>query len=168
MPQGQIKMPLLNSCVGFSLKAGTIFSGILGILIAGISLILLFFTKIRFKTIVIDTLPPEIVKIIFAINLFMTIFISVLLIVGAIKRNRWMMLPWVILAIMIAIGLAISIIYTSIVFFINGDVLNGVFWIIFGTISVVIFIYLWFVVFSYYQLVEAEKGKGPYGRPGRR
>ncbi|KAL1130766.1 hypothetical protein AAG570_012007 [Ranatra chinensis] len=119
------------------------------------------------RTIVIDTLPSDIVKIILAINLVMTIVISLLLIIGALKRNRWMMLPWVILAIMLAIGMAISIIYTAIVFFTHKAVTSGVIWLL-GLLGIAIFIYLWFVVFSYYQLLEEEKGRGPYARPPRR
>jgi len=38
------------------------------------------------------------------------------------------MVPWVVLGIMIAIGLLISVIYTGVVFFIDGYVLTGVLW----------------------------------------
>ncbi|CAA9993335.1 unnamed protein product [Nesidiocoris tenuis] len=95
----------------------------------------------------------------------MTIFISLLLVVGALKRNRWLMLPWVILAIMLVIGLAISIIYTAIVFFLSNYVFSGCLWLLFGLISVGIYLYLWMVVYSYYKVVEEEKGRGPYVRP---
>jgi len=44
------------------------------------------------------------------------------------------MVPWVVLGIMIAIGLLISVIYTGVVFFIDGYVLTGVLWLIFGLI----------------------------------
>lgn len=46
------------------------------------------------------------------------------------------MLPWVILGIMLAVGLLVSVIYTAIVFFIDGHTEMGVFWIVFGLISV--------------------------------
>ncbi|XP_073974363.1 uncharacterized protein [Rhodnius prolixus] len=161
-------MPVLDTCCGLSLKFGTIVSGILGMLIGAATLITVLLTNVKMRTILIDTLPSEIVKIILAINLVMTIFISLLLVIGAIKRNKWLMLPWVILAIMLAIGLAISIIYTAVVFFAHEEILSGFLWLIFGLLCVVIYIYLWFVVYSYYKLVEEEKGRGPYGRPPRR
>ena len=45
------------------------------------------------------------------------------------------MMPWVVLGIMIAIGLLVSVIYTAVVFFIDGFVLTGVLWLIFGLIA---------------------------------
>lgn len=47
-----------------------------------------------------------------------------------------MMLPWVALGIILAVSLLISVIYTAVMFFIAGDVLNGVFWIVFGPLAV--------------------------------
>lgn len=47
-----------------------------------------------------------------------------------------MMLPWVILAIMLAIGLAISVIYTAVVFFMHKYVVGGVLWLVLGLSSV--------------------------------
>jgi hypothetical protein len=52
------------------------------------------------------------------------------------QRNHFLMLPWVILGIMLAVGLLISVIYTAVVFFIDGYVLVGVLWIVFGILSV--------------------------------
>jgi hypothetical protein len=46
------------------------------------------------------------------------------------------MLPWVILGIMLAIGLLISVIYTAVVFFIDGFILAGALWLLFGLLSV--------------------------------
>lgn len=134
-------------------------------LIGATTLVFVLVSNVKMRTILIDTLPPEIVKIIIAINLVMTVFISLLLIIGVLKRNRWIMLPWVILAIMLAIGLAISILYTAVVFFIHKEVLSGTLWIIIGFLSIAVYVYLWFVVYSYYKLLEEEKGRGPYGRP---
>uniref|UniRef100_A0A0A9X8L7 Putative ABC transporter permease protein y4fN n=2 Tax=Lygus hesperus TaxID=30085 RepID=A0A0A9X8L7_LYGHE len=169
MEQRTYAMPLLSTCCGLSLKFGTIFSGILGMLIGASTLIYILLAKnIKMKTIVIDTLPPEIVRIILAINLVMTVFISLLLVIGALKRNRWLMLPWVILAIMLAIGLLVSVIYTAVVFFLSNYVFSGCLWLVFGLISIAIFFFLWYVVFSYYKMIEFEKGQGPYARPPRR
>lgn len=46
------------------------------------------------------------------------------------------MLPWVILGIMLAIGLLVSVIYTAVVFYIDGDSFNGTLWLVFGLIAV--------------------------------
>lgn len=160
-------MPILkNCCRCCTLKTGTIISGALAIAIAFSTLIGILVIKIKMKTIVADHLSSETVKIIVAINLVMTMLISTLLIVGALRKNRWMMAPWVILAIILAIGLAVSVIYTSVEFFINNQPLNGSVWLIFGLLGCAICIYFWLVVFSYFQLIKEEKdGRGPYFRP---
>lgn len=46
-----------------------------------------------------------------------------------------MMAPWVILAIILAIGLAVSVIYTAVEFFISNQALNGTVWLIFGLLG---------------------------------
>ncbi|KAL6263205.1 hypothetical protein P5V15_006005 [Pogonomyrmex californicus] len=78
-------MQLTTCCRCCSLKTGTIFSGVCGIVLAVISLILIFTANVEWKTIIIDILDKTAVKIIFAINLCMTILISTLLIIGAIR-----------------------------------------------------------------------------------
>ncbi|XP_033297826.1 uncharacterized protein LOC117204490 [Bombus bifarius] len=159
----------LTSCCGcYSLKAGTLFTGILGIILSIISLIMIFTLNVEWKTILIDVLDQSIVKIIFATNLCMTILISMLLIVGAIKKNTFMMLPWVILGLMLAVGLLVSVLYTSIMFFVNHAAINGILWLVIGLIAVVIYAYLWLVVYSYFQYLRYDKlnsRMGPYGRP---
>ncbi|CAG2065055.1 unnamed protein product [Timema podura] len=65
----------------------------------------------------------------------MTAVISAILIYGAIKRNKFMMLPWVVLAFMLAIGILITIIWTAVVFFIDGFVLSGVLTLVIGFIG---------------------------------
>ncbi|XP_078041571.1 uncharacterized protein LOC144472399 [Augochlora pura] len=159
----------LTSCCGcYSLKLGTIFTGILGIILSIISLVLVFTLNVEWKTILIDVLDQSIVKIIFAINLCMTILISTLLLVGVVRKNTFMMLPWVALGIILAIGLLISVIYTAIMFFVNHETLNGILWLIIGLIAVVIYTYLWLVVYSHFQQLKYDKlnsRMGPYGRP---
>lgn len=159
-------MPLLDNCCRCcTLRTGTIVTGALGIALGLIGLItVLAVNELKVKTIVIDELPEGIVRIVLAINLVMTIFISSLLIFGAVKRNRWCMLPFVVLALMLAIGLLISVLYTSVEFYIKKDPVMGSLWLIFGIISVVVYVYLWCVVVSYYQLVREERGRGPYGK----
>lgn len=161
-------MQLHTCCKCCSLKTGTILSGVAGIIASIISLIVIFTMNVDWKTIVIDILDKTTVKIILAINLCMTILISLLLIIGAIRRNTFMMLPWVALGLMLAVALLVSVLYTSIMFFVNSEVLNGVLWLIFGLVSVVVYAYMWLVVYSYFQQVRIEKlnrGIGPYGRP---
>jgi hypothetical protein len=47
-----------------------------------------------------------------------------------------MMLPWVVLGIMLAVGLLVSVLYTAIMFFINHEIINGILWLVFGLIAV--------------------------------
>ncbi|KAK0172989.1 hypothetical protein PV328_006246 [Microctonus aethiopoides] len=159
----------LNSCCRcFSLKTGTLFSGACGIVLSILTLILIFTANVELKMIVLDNLDKNIVKIIFAINLCMTILISTLLIVGALKKNTFMMLPWVVLGILLAVGALVSVLYTSIQFMVNEKIITGVLCLIIGLIFVAVYTYLWFVVYSYFQQLKNEKmsGKiGPYGRP---
>ncbi|XP_026461513.1 uncharacterized protein LOC113363241 [Ctenocephalides felis] len=159
------KVPLGSCCRCYTLRTGTIFSGVMGILLAVVALILMFCTSVEFKTITIVSLPSWIVKIILAINLAMTVLISVMLIIGAVKRNTFLMLPWVLLGILLAIGLLISIIYTAVMFFIDGNTLNGCLWLAFGIVSVIVYVYMWLVVFSYFQIVRQENEKGRYQQP---
>ncbi|XP_070525477.1 uncharacterized protein [Cardiocondyla obscurior] len=162
------RMQLTTCCRCCSLKTGTIFSGVCGIILAVISLILIFTANVEWKTIIIDILDKTAVKIIFAINLCMTILISTLLIIGALRKNTFMMLPWVVLGLMLVIGLLVSILYTAIMFFVNSEVLNGILWLIFGLIAVLIYTYMWLVVYSYFQELRIEKMNkrmGPYGKP---
>uniref|UniRef100_A0A1B0G673 Uncharacterized protein n=1 Tax=Glossina morsitans morsitans TaxID=37546 RepID=A0A1B0G673_GLOMM len=51
------------------------------------------------------------------------------------------MMPWVVLGIMIAIGLLVSVIYTAVVFFIDGFVLTGVLWLGFGRYNITYVLY---------------------------
>lgn len=157
-----------SCCCGCSLKTGSIISGVLGILTGALTLLLILTTDYKIRTIVIDTLPSSVVKIILAINLVFTILISVLLVIGVIKRHKFLMLPWVILAIILVVGLAFSVIYTAVVFFIAGDIFGGFIWVIGGLISVAIYIYMWLVVYSYYQLLREEADRGPYSKPAYR
>lgn len=50
------------------------------------------------------------------------------------QRNHFLMLPWVVLGFMLIISLVISVIYTTVMFFIDGYILAGVIWLIGGII----------------------------------
>ncbi|KAL5279733.1 hypothetical protein ACFFRR_003998 [Megaselia abdita] len=162
--------PLLKTCCCCqSLRNGSIISGALAIVLSIISIILIFVTRVEFKTILLDWLPSNVVKIILVINLCMTILISVLMIIGVLKRNHYLMLPWVVLGIMICIGLLISVIYTAVVFFIDGFVLAGVLWLVIGVLAVVVITYCWCVVYSQFAIISEDNNRGRYNRqPYRR
>ncbi|XP_055534156.1 uncharacterized protein LOC129723767 isoform X2 [Wyeomyia smithii] len=162
--------PLLSSCCRcYSLRTGSIISGILGIVLSIISIIVIFTTRVEFKTILMDWLPQNVVKIIFVLNLCMTILISLIMILGVIKKNHYLMMPWVILGIMLAIGLLISVIYTAVVYFIEGLVLGGTLWIVIGLVSVVVYTYMWTVVYSHFIEQKNENERGRYSKqPYRR
>ena len=149
------------------MRTGTIIIGILDIILSIITLVLIFVLNVEWKTILIDV-DQDVVKIIYAINLCMTIFIAILLLIGVFKRNTFMMLPWVVLGLILEVALLISIIYTAIMFFVNQDVISGVLWLVGGFISLVIYTYLWLVVYSHFQQLRYDKMNsriGPYGRP---
>ncbi|XP_059615979.1 uncharacterized protein LOC132261270 [Phlebotomus argentipes] len=161
--------PLLKTCCHCqSLRTGAIISGVCGILLAIASLIVMFVARVEFKTIVIDWLPSSVVKIILAINLCMTILICTLMIVGVLKRNHYLMLPWVVLGIVLAVGLLVSVIYTAVVFLIDGFVLAGILWLIFGLLSVVIYVYMWMVTYSFFMILKEDNDRGRYSQPYRR
>ena len=96
------------------------------------------------------------------------------------QRKAFLMLPWVVLAIMLAVGLLVSVLYTAIQFYINEKVIEGTVWIVFGIISVseflcfpekkqlhlflvsVIYIYMWLVTYSYFNFIWEETKRGAY------
>ncbi|XP_018334459.1 uncharacterized protein LOC108743392 [Agrilus planipennis] len=160
---------LKTFCRCGSLRTGTLVAGVAGIILAILGIILLFTIHVDVRTIVIDWLPKWIVRIIMAINFAMTILISFLLILGVIKRNMFLMLPWVLLGIMLAIGLLVSVIYTAVQYYIDGDTLNGTFWIVFGLLSFVVYLYMWLVVYSFFVIIKEEYDRGAYTKdPFRR
>ncbi|XP_065087141.1 uncharacterized protein LOC135708887 [Ochlerotatus camptorhynchus] len=162
--------PLVTSCCRcYSLRSGSIISGVMGIVLSIISIIVIFTTRVEFKTILMDWLPQNVVKIIFVLNLCMTILISLLMLLGVFKKNHFLMMPWVILGIMLVIGLLISVIYTAVVYFIDGFVLGGTLWIVIGLLSVVIYTYMWAVVYSFFVVQKNENERGQYSKqPYRR
>ncbi|XP_053968064.1 uncharacterized protein LOC128869519 [Anastrepha ludens] len=157
--------PLLKSCCLFqSLRNGAIISGILAITLSIITIVISLTLRIDFNTIDFDFFPKNIVKIILIINLCMTILISLLMIIGVIKRNHYLMMPWVVLGIMIAIGLLVSVIYTAVKVFIDGYVLTCILWLVFGLITTAILTYCWCVVYSEYTVLLQENERGRYNK----
>lgn len=98
--------PILKTCcLCQSLRTGSIISGVAGILLAIASLVVMFTLRVEFRTIFFDFFPSWVVKIILAINLCMTIFISVLLIVGVLK----VYFDWFIITILFLLSLMFKI-----------------------------------------------------------
>lgn len=83
---GNMAGPLLGSCCYCqSLRNGSIVSGLLAIILSIATIIVIYTTRVTFKTIVFDWLPTEVVRIILVINLCMTILISTFMIAGVVK-----------------------------------------------------------------------------------
>ncbi|CAD6991335.1 unnamed protein product [Ceratitis capitata] len=157
--------PLMKHCCFCqSLRNGAIISGILAITLSIITIVISLTLRVDFNTIDFDWLPNYVVKIILIINLCMTILISLLMIIGVIKRNHYLMMPWVVLGIMIAIGLLISVIYTAVKFFIDDYVLTGILWLVFGLLTTAILTYCWCVVYSEYVVLLQENERGRYNK----
>ncbi|RZC39189.1 hypothetical protein BDFB_003764 [Asbolus verrucosus] len=131
-------------------------------ILAIIGIVVILTVRVQFKTIVLDWLDRDTVKIIVVINFCMTILISILLITGAIKRNMYLMLPWVLLAIMLAISLLVSILYTSIQLYSHEQPIGGTIWLVLGLLAVALFIYMWLVVYSFFSIIREESGRGSY------
>ncbi|XP_022905069.1 uncharacterized protein [Onthophagus taurus] len=151
-------MPVLKSCCFCgSLRTGTIFAALAGALLALVGIILIFTISLDLRVILLnDILPKSVVTIIIVINFAMTIFISMLLLIGTIKRNMYFMLPWVLLGIMMPLGVLISTIFTAYNFFSEDQDTAGIICIVLGIIACIVVIYMWLVVFSFFQIVKKE------------
>jgi len=161
----------LSSCCGcYSLKSGTIIAGALGILLSIVTIAAILTWRIDFKTVLFDDwISHSTVVIILVINLCMTIILSALLIIGAVIRNQYLFLPWIILGIMLCIGLLVDVIYTAVVFFLDDYTMQGALVLVIGLICVVIFFYLWAVVLSHFLQLKEQNDRGQYSRtPYRR
>lgn len=78
--------PLLNSCCRcLPLRTGSIITGIASILMSIVTIIIVLMVRAHFKTILFDFLPPSVVRIVIVFNLCMTILISAIMVVGAVK-----------------------------------------------------------------------------------
>lgn len=82
--------PILNSCCRCqTLKTGSIIAGVGAILLSIVAIIIMFTVRVTYRTILFDWLPPWIVKIVIGFNLCMTILISIIMIIGAMKVSNW-------------------------------------------------------------------------------
>lgn len=82
--------PLLKTCCRcLPLRTGSIITGIATILMSIVTIIIVLTVRAHFKTILFDFLPPSVVKIVIVFNLCMTILISAIMIIGAIKVKHF-------------------------------------------------------------------------------
>lgn len=82
-----------------------------------------------------------------------------------------LMLPWVVLGIVLAIGLLISVLHTSITYYLDKDdnVIVATIILIGGLLYLCLYLYLWAVVFSHYLDTRDEEERGRYRKtPYRR
>ncbi|XP_050297867.1 uncharacterized protein LOC126737153 [Anthonomus grandis grandis] len=169
---------LKRCCCCGSLRTGTIVAGAGAIILALLTIIIIVLTMlgiidVKIRMIVLDSFLPDIaIQIILIINLCVTVILSILLIVGTVKRNFYLMSPWVILGGMLIIGLLVSVIVTAVNFYSEGtpnDNFNGTLWLILGLISFAIYTYMWLVAFSFFYQVWQEAKRGAYTKdPFRR
>ncbi|XP_029671210.1 lysosomal-associated transmembrane protein 4A-like [Formica exsecta] len=147
-------MQLTTCCGCCSLKTGTIIIGVLGIVFSVLSLIVILMTNIEWETII--GLDKTTAEIIFAIYYCIIILFCTLLVIGSIKKNAFMMLPWMVLNMIIIVVFLVIIIYRTIVF-INYDlVLSGLFTFFFDLVALMINMYMWLVVYHHFQELRIE------------
>ncbi|KAL4712315.1 hypothetical protein ACJJTC_004077 [Scirpophaga incertulas] len=178
---------LQKCCCCASTRTGTLIIAVLGIVLSVLNIIIVWCVerhRISFKTFIFGEdfdrklLALDIPRIILTVNLCFTILICILLIVAVQKRRSWLMLPWVVLGIVLAIGLLISVLHTSISYFIqeakdeeerlNFNILASAI-LILGILYICVYVYLWAVVFSHYLDVRDEEERGRYRKaPYRR
>ncbi|XP_049869285.1 uncharacterized protein LOC126369043 [Pectinophora gossypiella] len=171
---------LQKCCCCASTRTGSLIIATLGIILSIITIIVLWVAprhQVSFSTFIFDKefdkklSDMEIPRIILTLNLCFTILICALLIVAVKKRRSWMMLPWVVLGIVLAIGLLISILHTSITYYLdeNDHFLIATCILIGGLLYLCLYLYLWTVVFSHYLDVRDEEERGRYRKaPYRR
>ncbi|XP_076274027.1 uncharacterized protein LOC143204955 isoform X1 [Rhynchophorus ferrugineus] len=167
---------LLNRCCCcYSLRTGTLVAGVGAIILSIFTIIVIVLNmlgiiNVQIRMIVLDSFLTEfVIQIILIVNLCVTIILSILLIVGTIKRNVYLLMPWVLLGGMLVIGLLVSVIITAVNFYSNDDTLNGTLWLILGLIAFFIYTYMWLVTYSFFYQIWKEAGRGAYTKdPFRR
>ncbi|KAM0734421.1 hypothetical protein ACS0PU_011892 [Formica fusca] len=145
-------MQLTTCCRCCSLKTGTIIIGVLGIVSGVFSLTTIFTTNIEWETII--GLDKTTAEIIFAIYYCIIILFCTLLVIGSIKKNAFMMLPWMVLYMIIIVVFLVITVYWTIVLFINDMVSGSLFWFFFGLAAVMFYMYQWLVVYSHFQEIK--------------
>lgn len=166
---------LRRCCCCGTLRTGTLIAGIGAVILSILTIILIVLTmlgilNVQIRMVVLDAFLPELaIQIILIVNLCVTIILSILLVVGTIKRNFYLMMPWVLLGGMLIIGLLVSVIITAVHFYSNDDTLNGSLWLVLGIIAFLVYTYMWLVAFSFFYQVWQEAKRGAYTKdPFRR
>ncbi|XP_013200031.1 uncharacterized protein LOC106142707 [Amyelois transitella] len=178
---------LKTFCCCASTRTGSIITGALGIILSVATIIAVWlFQKhfVRFTTYIFDEefdkklADLDIPRIIITINLCFTILICSLLIIAVCKRRSWLMLPFVVLGVVLAIGLLISILHTSITYYLMdyktederyNQILLATAILIGGILYLCLYLYAWAVVFSHYLDIRDEETRGRYRKaPYRR
>lgn len=171
---------LQKCCCCASTRTGSLIIAVLGIILSIITIIVVWVAprhEVSFSTFIFDKefdkklSDLDIPRIILTINLCFTILICALLIVAIKKRRSWLMLPWVVLGIVLAIGLLISVLHTSITYYLDEQdhVILATVILIGGLLYLCLYLYLWTVVFSHYLDVRDEEERGRYRKaPYRR
>ncbi|XP_022115633.2 uncharacterized protein LOC110993609 isoform X1 [Pieris rapae] len=168
---------LQTFCCCASTRTGSIITACLGIILAIATIIMIWVLdrhNVSYRTFIFaedfdkKLADMDIPRIILTINLCFTVLICGLLIIAVLKtsysRRSWLMLPWVVLGIVLAIGLLISILHTSITYYLDEQdrTLLATFILIGGLIYLCIYLYLWAIVFSHYLDVRDEEERGRY------
>ncbi|XKL69270.1 hypothetical protein PGB90_007039 [Kerria lacca] len=160
-----IKRRPLNSFLGcISLRNGALITGILSMIAAALTMLYVIFTNHKLYTILIE-LPQTTIKIILIFNLFMTIVISGIMILGVLKERKFFLVVWIILGIMLVISWVISVIYWEIHYLIERQYLESVTWLLIGLVIAILYFYLWLVVYCYYLKLKEEDQRLPYYKP---
>ncbi|CAG4979960.1 uncharacterized protein LOC123695598 isoform X2 [Colias croceus] len=164
---------LQRCCCCASTRTGTLITATLGIILSIITIITIWVANkhnVSYRTFIFaedfdkKLADMDIPRIILTVNLCFTILICGLLIVAVLKRRSWLMLPWVVLGIVLAIGLLISVLHTSITYYLDEQdhAILATCILIGGLIYLCIYLYLWAVVFSHYLDVRDEEERGRY------
>ena len=171
---------LQSCCCCASTRTGSLITAVLGIILSIVTIIILWTVenhRIAFSTFIFDEKfdkklsDLDIPRIILTINLCFTVLICTLLIVAVQKRRSWLMLPWVVLGIVLAIGLFISVLHTSITYYLDKQdhVMEATIILVGGLLYLCVFLYLWAVIFSHYLDVRDDEERGRYRKaPYRR
>lgn len=171
---------LQKCCCCASTRTGTLITSILGIILSIANIIVVWVVErrlIRYSTFFFDDefdkklSDLDIPRIILTINLCFTILICTLLMIAVHKRRSWLMLPWVVLGIVLAIGLLITVLHISITYYVDGQdhAIIATIILVGGLFYLCLYLYLWAVVFSHYLDVRDEEERGRYRKaPYRR
>ncbi|XP_045771627.1 uncharacterized protein LOC123871736 isoform X1 [Maniola jurtina] len=168
---------LQKCCCCASTRTGTLITATLGIFLSIATIITIWVADkhyVSYRTFIFaddfdkKLADMDIPRIFLTVNLCFTILICGLLIIAVLKvsfsRRSWLMLPWVVLGIVLAIGLLISILHTSITYYLDGQehAILATLILIGGLIYLCIYLYLWAVVFSHYLDIRDEEERGRY------